>query len=82
MHELLKEYDVIVSPSFAGAQLQITNLTGHPALCLPNGFAANGSPTSITLLGNLFEEEKLIMLGHMIQQNTDWQAKRPPMFDK
>lgn len=82
MHELMKEYDVIVTPSFGGAQLQITNLTGHPALCLPNGFAANGSPTSITLLGNLFEEEKLVMLGHMIQQNTDWQAKRPPMFDK
>lgn len=82
MHHLMKEYDVIVTPSFGGAQLQITNLTGHPALCLPNGFAANGSPTSITLLGNLFEEEKLVMLGHMIQQNTDWQAKRPPMFDK
>ncbi|MCU0401049.1 MAG: amidase [Algoriphagus sp.] len=82
MHDLMKEYDVIVSPSFAGQQLQITNLTGHPALCLPNGFAPNGSPTSITLLANLFEEEKLIMLGRLIQENTDWQAKRPPMFDK
>ncbi|WP_111668790.1 amidase [Algoriphagus litoralis] len=82
MHELMKEYDVIVTPSFAGQQLQITNLTGHPALCMPNGFTANGSPTSITLLANLFEEEKLIMLGRLIQENTDWQAKRPPMFDK
>ncbi|MBC6365667.1 amidase [Algoriphagus sp. AK58] len=82
MHELMKDYDVIVTPSFAGQQLQITNLTGHPALCLPNGFAENGSPTSITLLANLFEEEKLIMLGRLIQENTDWQAKRPPMFDK
>ena len=82
MHELMKGYDVIVTPSFAGQQLQITNLTGHPALCLPNGFAENGSPTSITLLANLFEEEKLIMLGRLIQDNTDWQAKRPPMFDK
>lgn len=82
MHELMKGYDVIVTPSFAGQQLQITNLTGHPALCLPNGFAENGSPTSITLLANLFEEEKLVMLGRLIQENTDWQAKRPPMFDK
>ena len=82
MHELMKDYDVIVTPSFAGQQLQITNLTGHPALCMPNGFAENGSPTSITLLANLFEEEKLIMLGRLIQENTDWQAKRPPMFDK
>jgi Asp-tRNA(Asn)/Glu-tRNA(Gln) amidotransferase A subunit family amidase len=82
MHELMKGYDVIVTPSFAGQQLQITNLTGHPALCMPNGFTDNGSPTSITLLANLFEEEKLIMLGRLIQENTDWQAKRPPMFDK
>jgi Asp-tRNA(Asn)/Glu-tRNA(Gln) amidotransferase A subunit family amidase len=82
MHELMKGYDVIVTPSFAGQQLQITNLTGHPALCMPNGFAENGSPSSITLLANLFEEEKLIMLGRLIQENTDWQAKRPPMFDK
>lgn len=82
MHDLMKDFDVIVTPSFAGQQLQITNLTGHPALCMPNGFTANGSPTSITLLANLFEEEKLIMLGRLIQENTNWQAKRPPMFDK
>lgn len=80
MHALMKNYDVIVTPSFAGQQLQITNLTGHPALCLPNGFGPNGSPTSITLLANLFEEEKLIMLGQLIQENSDWQAKRPPLF--
>ncbi|PZX59931.1 Asp-tRNA(Asn)/Glu-tRNA(Gln) amidotransferase A subunit family amidase [Algoriphagus ratkowskyi] len=82
MHELMKDYDVIVTPSFGGPQLQITNLTGHPALCLPNGFTDSGNPTSITLLANLFEEEKLVMLGNLIQQNSDWQAKRPPMFDK
>lgn len=82
MHELMKDYDVIVTPSFAGQQLQITNLTGHPALCLPNGFAENGSPTSITLLANLFDEEKLIMLGRLIQENTDWQSKRPPLFNQ
>lgn len=82
MHQLMKGYDVIVTPSFGGQQLQITNLTGHPALCMPNGFSDNGSPTSITLLANLFEEEKLIMLGRLIQENTDWQTKRPPMFDK
>jgi Asp-tRNA(Asn)/Glu-tRNA(Gln) amidotransferase A subunit family amidase len=81
MHQLMKDFDVIVTPSFAGQQLQITNLTGHPALCLPNGFAENGSPTSITLLANLFDEEKLIMLGRLIQENTDWQSKRPPLFD-
>jgi Asp-tRNA(Asn)/Glu-tRNA(Gln) amidotransferase A subunit family amidase len=82
MHALFQEYDVIISPSFGGNQLQITNLTGHPALCMPNGFSENGSPTSITFLANLFEEEKLIMLGRAYQEKTDWQKKRPPLFDK
>ncbi|WP_194975413.1 amidase [Aquiflexum lacus] len=82
IHSLFQEFDVIISPSFGGNQLLITNLTGHPALCLPNGFTENGSPTSITFLANLFEEEKLIMLGRAYQDHTDWQKKRPPLFDK
>lgn len=82
MHALFKDYDVIISPSFAGNQLLITNLTGHPALCLPNGFNEAGSPSSITFLANLFDEEKLIMLGRMYQEATDWDEKRPPMFDR
>jgi len=38
-------------------------LTGHPALCLPNGFKEGESNTSITLLANLFDEMKLVLLG-------------------
>lgn len=82
MHQLFKDYDVIVSPSFAGNQLLITNLTGHPALCMPNGFSQNGSPTSITFLANLYDEEKLVMLGSLYQKKTQWQQKRPPLFDQ
>jgi Asp-tRNA(Asn)/Glu-tRNA(Gln) amidotransferase A subunit family amidase len=82
IHELFKEFDVIVAPSFAGNQLLITNLTGHPALCMPNGFSQNGSPTSITFLANLYDEEKLIMLGSHYQKKTEWQQKRPPFFDR
>ncbi|MBW3469351.1 amidase [Arthrospiribacter ruber] len=82
IHALFSEYDVIVTPSYGGNQLQVTNLTGHPALCLPNGFLENGSPVSITFLANLFEEEKLIMLGRAYQEHTDWQKNRPPLFDK
>lgn len=82
IHALFSEYDVIVTPTFGGNQLAVTNLTGHPALCLPNGFTENGSPTSITFLANLFDEEKLIMLGRAYQEYTDWQKKRPPMFDR
>ncbi|WP_291789041.1 amidase, partial [Cecembia sp.] len=82
MHTLFSDYDVIVTPSFGGNQLQVTNLTGHPALCMPSGFLENGSPVSITFLANLFDEEKLIQLGRAYQAHTDWQEKRPPLFDQ
>ncbi|MBT0812098.1 amidase [Litoribacter ruber] len=82
MHELFSEYDVIITPTYGGNQLLITNLTGHPALCLPNGFGENGSPTSITFLANLFDEEKLIMLGKAYQEKTEWEEKRPPLFSE
>lgn len=82
MHELFKDYDVIITPSFAGSQLLITNLTGHPALVMPNGFTSDGTPTSITFLANLFEEEKLIMLGRAYQDATDWNKRRPGYFNR
>ncbi|MFD2203100.1 amidase [Shivajiella indica] len=66
-HNLIKEYDVIISPTFGGRQMLITNLTGHPALSLPNGFDQKGRPTSITLIGNYFGEESLIALAEAYQ---------------
>ncbi|HAA11984.1 MAG TPA: amidase, partial [Cytophagales bacterium] len=54
IHTLFQEYDVIVTPSFGGAQLLITNLTGQPVVVVPNGFRKNGTPTSISFLGNLY----------------------------
>ena len=47
MHKIMKEFDVIISPTFGGRQLLITNLTGHPAVVLPTGFNQKGRPTSI-----------------------------------
>jgi Asp-tRNA(Asn)/Glu-tRNA(Gln) amidotransferase A subunit family amidase len=79
-HELTKDYDVIIVPSFGGNQLLMTNLTGHPCLVMPNGFSANGSPTSISFLGKLFGEAELIALGHAYQTATGWDEKMPELF--
>ncbi len=78
MAEIFAGLDVVVAPSFGGDQLLLTNLTGHPALVLPNGFRANGTPTSMSLIGNLFAEDKLLAVGHRYQQATDWHRRRPP----
>jgi Asp-tRNA(Asn)/Glu-tRNA(Gln) amidotransferase A subunit family amidase len=43
MAKLFAQVDVIVTPS-SGAQLQATNLTGHPAVIVPNGIRGDGAP--------------------------------------
>ncbi len=79
-YALTKDYDVIVTPSFGGDQLMITNLTGHPCLVMPNGFNKQGSPTSISFLGKLFGEAGLISLGRAYQETSDWEEAYPPLF--
>ncbi len=80
-HLRLKDYDVIVAPSFGGDQLLMTNLTGHPCLVVPNGFNEKGSPTSISFLGKLQGESALITIGKAYQDATEWDEKRPPLFN-
>jgi len=41
--KVFEQVDVIVAPTFS-TQLLITNLTGHPAIILPNGFRGDDAP--------------------------------------
>lgn len=80
MSEVMKNFDVIITPTFAGKQMAITNLTGHPALCMPIGKNKNGGLSSITLLGNLFEEDNILDLGKLYQKLTTHENEHPSMF--
>lgn len=79
-HEVMKEYDAIISPSFGGDQLYITNLTGHPCIVMPNGFDEQGHPASISIIGNLFEEEKILKVAAKYQEITEYDDTHPPLF--
>jgi Asp-tRNA(Asn)/Glu-tRNA(Gln) amidotransferase A subunit family amidase len=79
-HKATEGFDVIVTPSYGGNQLLMTNLTGHPCLVMPHGFNQKGSPVSISLLGRLQGEAALITLGRAIQEATPWEDKHPPLF--
>lgn len=78
---LFSEVDVIVSPTFVSGlqQLVATNLTGHPAVILPNGFAENGTPVSFTFIGGLFDEARLLAAAHAYQTATGFHKARPPL---
>lgn len=78
MAKKIKEVDVYLSPSFVDGNLLITNLTGHPSVVLPNGFNEQGMPTSITFMGQLYGEAKLLAAAKAFQQATDFHKKRPP----
>jgi Asp-tRNA(Asn)/Glu-tRNA(Gln) amidotransferase A subunit family amidase len=80
INDFINQYDVIICPSFAGSQLRITNLTGHPAVSIPTGFNSRGLPTSITLIGKLYDEATILAVAKAYQQATQWDEMHPEMF--
>lgn len=77
--ELFKTVDVIVSPTSASnlAQLVATNLTGQPAVILPNGFREDGTPVSLTFLAGLYQEANLLAVASAYQNATSFHLKHP-----
>jgi Asp-tRNA(Asn)/Glu-tRNA(Gln) amidotransferase A subunit family amidase len=91
---VFEQVDVIVAPTFS-QQLLITNLTGHPAIILPNGLRGDdapkprvrengevdaggpGTPLSLTFLGQLYGEAKMLALARAYQEATDFHRKQP-----
>ncbi len=55
------------------------NLAGLPAMSLPAGFVA-GLPVGMQLVGNYFEEARILNAAHMYQQETDWHTQVPGDF--
>jgi Asp-tRNA(Asn)/Glu-tRNA(Gln) amidotransferase A subunit family amidase len=80
MKTFFETVDIVITPTYGGRQLAITNLTGHPALVMPTGFNQRKLPTSITLVGKLYDEATLLQLGKAFQLATAWDDVHPEMF--
>ncbi len=90
MNTFFKDLDVVVAPT-NGGQLTITNLTGHPSVIVPNGFrdenaqkpvnenqgGGPGTPVSLTFLGNLYGDAKVLTLARAYQDATGFHLKHP-----
>jgi Asp-tRNA(Asn)/Glu-tRNA(Gln) amidotransferase A subunit family amidase len=72
--------DVFITPSYGGDVLLTTNLTGHPAVTVPNGFREDGTPVSISFVGRLFGEAELLAAAKAFQDATGFHLERPPAF--
>jgi aspartyl-tRNA(Asn)/glutamyl-tRNA(Gln) amidotransferase subunit A len=57
------------------------NLAGLPAMSLPCGFV-DDKPVGLQLIGNYFEEGRMLNVAHQYQQVTDWHQRRAPGTDE
>ncbi len=79
MNTVMANVDVFIAPSFVGNQLTLTNLTGHPCVVAPNGFAQNGSPVSISFIGKLYGEAATLAVAKHYQDATDFHKRHPKL---
>ncbi len=54
------------------------NLTGHPALSVPSGFAADGLPTGLQIVGRWGGDLDVLRVGALLEAARPWAARRPP----
>ena len=80
MSELMNSIDVYIIPSFFEDNLLRTNLTGQPCVVLPNGFNEKGRPTSISFIGGLYGDGKVLAVAKAYQEATSWHKQYPPNF--
>jgi Asp-tRNA(Asn)/Glu-tRNA(Gln) amidotransferase A subunit family amidase len=92
--KMFADVDVVIAPTNT-QQLTISNLTGHPAVILPNGFRGDdvpkpadprpaqfggpGTPVSLTFLGQLYGEAKLLALARAYQEATGFHLRHPKL---
>jgi aspartyl-tRNA(Asn)/glutamyl-tRNA(Gln) amidotransferase subunit A len=53
------------------------NLTGHPALSIPSGFAHDGLPTGFQIVGRRHADSDVLRIGALLEQARPWADKRP-----
>ncbi len=82
VNEVINQYDAILCPSRGdGNQSAITNLTGHPVVCVPDGFnKKSNTPTGISFVGKLFDEATILLVAKKYQEQTNWDETHPALF--
>ncbi len=82
VNEVINQYDAIICPSRGdGNQSAITNLTGHPVVCVPDGFnKKSNTPTGISFVGKLYDEATILLVAKKYQEQTNWDETHPTLF--
>lgn len=78
MNEIMKGVDVYIEMTWSTNYS--TNVTGLPIVIVPCGFTNSGQPRSVTFVGKLYQEEKVMAVAKAFQDATDYHLQKPPMF--
>jgi len=54
------------------------NLAGLPGMSIPAGFGNRNRPVGLQIIGNYFDEARMLNVAHQYQQATDWHLRMPP----
>jgi aspartyl-tRNA(Asn)/glutamyl-tRNA(Gln) amidotransferase subunit A len=95
MHPLYAKFDAFVTASMGEAPrladyrsisfwqrpslLTAWNVTGQPALQLPNGFGRHGLPLGMQVVGRPFGEATILRIGHAYERATEWHTRHPQL---
>ncbi len=58
------------------------NTGGNPALSVCSGYAENGMPFSLQIVGKIFDEPTVLRAGDAYEKATPWRSKRPVLTAK
>ncbi|BBI98445.1 glutamyl-tRNA(Gln) amidotransferase subunit A [Ferrigenium kumadai] len=53
------------------------NLAGLPGMSIPCGFGSNDMPVGLQIIGNYFDEARMLNAAHQYQLATDWHSRAP-----
>jgi aspartyl-tRNA(Asn)/glutamyl-tRNA(Gln) amidotransferase subunit A len=56
------------------------NLAGLPSVSIPAG-SLEGLPVGMQIIGNYFQEGRILNVAHRYQQRTDWHLSTPAGYD-
>ena len=56
------------------------NLAGLPGMSIPCGFGTNEMPVGLQIIGNYFDEARMLNVAHQYQLATDWHSRAPKGF--
>jgi aspartyl-tRNA(Asn)/glutamyl-tRNA(Gln) amidotransferase subunit A len=55
------------------------NLVGIPGISIPCGFTTTGLPIGMQIMGNHFEEKKILKIAKLFENETDFHLKKPEL---